>query len=216
MKTISRDFWILHGIYLLVLCAVLLAPIPFPVGQRFFLLVVVYNLALPLVALRRGHRDWLPLWVFTLLLSILQVIPDWYLSARLHLLAFPDDGFVKIGTVSAYMAGLWVMPLFVIVHLARQFRGRAAYGVAALAALVIFGGSEQFSILAGSWHAINVEVLLGNIAVYVLVPEVMLGVSALYAFRLVERRALFVKLWGALQVMILYLGNLALFSFLIE
>ena len=73
MKRVTRDFWLLHGIYLLILAGVLLVPTTFPVGLRFFWLVVGYNLALPLVALWRGHRDWLPLWIFTLLLSILQL-----------------------------------------------------------------------------------------------------------------------------------------------
>lgn len=56
------------------------------------------------------------IWKFLVPLSILMVFPDWFLSAVLQTLVFPEDGFLKIGTVSGYMAGLWAIPLFICVY----------------------------------------------------------------------------------------------------
>jgi hypothetical protein len=45
---------------------------------------------------------------------MLQIWPDWFLSAQLEILVFPEDGLFKIGTVSGYMLFLWAIPFFII------------------------------------------------------------------------------------------------------
>jgi hypothetical protein len=147
----------------------------------------------------------------------MQFIPDWFLSAELDILVFPEDGFLRIDTVSAYMLGLWVIPLFIILFLGIRIEDRYSkkYGVgfAGITALVIFGLSEQF--LTISWYAQNVT-MVGNAAMYILLPEVILGLSTYWMFIQIKDKRIIYYIVGAYFVMIMYLGNSALFYFLIE
>ncbi len=89
-----------------------MAPVNIKPGIRMLFLVIIYNLAILLYGGWRKYDDWSNLWVFAFILSIFQVFPDWFLSAQLNILVFPEDGLAKIGTVSGYMAGLWTIPIF--------------------------------------------------------------------------------------------------------
>ena len=148
-----------------------------------------------------------------------QVFPDWFLSAQLDILVFPDDGCFKIGTVSGYMAGLWTIPLFVIIFLGQRMSSRSSeaatwFSVAA-ASLIIFGGSEAFLWRLPSWYAKNVF-MIGHIAVYILIPEIILGLSAYACFQAVKGKPLWIIIPSAFSVMLLYLGSASFFYFLIE
>jgi hypothetical protein len=186
---------------------------------KLFILVLAYNIALPVTAKLRGHAEWTGIWLFALVLSFFQVFPDWFLSAQLGILVFPEDGFPKIGTVSGYMAGLWTIPIFIIIYTAgrmrQRFSVRAAYGAAAVMALVIFGFSEQTVWMLPSWYAIEVH-MIGHTAIYIIVPEIILGLSCAYAYERVRGRGFAVKVPAAFLVMLLYLGSAAWFYFLIE
>ena len=157
--------------------------------------------------------------LFAFILSMFQVFPDWFLSAQLDILVFPDDGCFKIGTVSGYMAGLWTIPLFIIVFLGQQIRGRSSEPAACLtagaAALVLFGGSEATLWLLPSWYAKDV-LIIGHVAIYILVPEIILGLAAYGAYQTVCRKPVQVKIFSAFFVMLLYLGSAAFFYFLVE
>jgi len=50
------------------------------VGVKMMILVVLYNVATPLAAIRYPKAEWFQIWVFALLISFFQVIPDWFLS----------------------------------------------------------------------------------------------------------------------------------------
>ena len=65
-------------------------------GIKLFILVLSYNLLIPLVGLFRKNSDWIKLWIFVFLISLFQIFPDWFLSAQLNILVFPEDGFFKI------------------------------------------------------------------------------------------------------------------------
>ena len=159
MKPSEKDAIVFHAVFTLVCAIVLLFFGHVPVGLRLLSLVVVYNLALPAWGRLRNHKDWIDLWQFALILSIFQVFPDWFLSAQLDILVFPDDGCFKVGTVSGYMAGLWTIPLFIIIFFARQVRCRAsepaAWFAAGLTALILFGGSEATLWLLPSWYTVE-------------------------------------------------------------
>ena len=173
-------------------------------------LVAVYNLLLPLIASRGGHREWLELWLFLLPLSVLLVLPDWVLSQQFGILAFPDLGGPRIGTVPAYMAGLWVIPLFWVLWLA----GRSGL-TAALLSLLVFAGAEWAMQPLHLWHAQHVAQLFG-VAEYVLVPEMLLGWAAAYAFNQTRDGNPFARLGAAVGVATFYTGALVLAYFLSE
>lgn len=212
------DALLFHLVFSVLCVPVLLLPGP-GTGVKLFILVLAYNIALPVMARLRGHAEWMEIWLFALVLSIFQVFPDWFLSAQLGVLVFPEDGFVKIGTVSGYMAGLWTIPVFIIIYSASRVRERfslrAAYAAAAALSLVMFGVSEETVWMLPSWYAQNVH-MVGHTAVYILFPEIMLGLSCVYAFEQLRGRDHLVKVPAAFLVMLLYLGSAVWFYFLVE
>jgi len=80
---------------------------------------------------------------------------------------------------------------------------------------VVFGASEETVWMLPSWYAQNVA-MVGHTAVYIIIPEIILGVSCLYAFRQIRERNNLVKVPAAFLVMLLYLGAAAFFYFVIE
>ena len=111
---IIRDFIVVHLIFIVLSFSILNIPIPFAMGVKLFFLILSYNLIIPVVGLTRKYTEWNKLWIFVFFISLFQIFPDWFLSAQLNILVFPEDGLFKIGTVSGYMAGLWAIPLFLI------------------------------------------------------------------------------------------------------
>ncbi len=214
----ERDTVILHMVYSVLSLAVLLIP-GVETGIKLFILVAVYIIALPVTAKLRGYDLWINIWLFALILSVFQVFPDWFLSHQLGVLVFPEDGFVKIGTVSSYMAGLWAIPVFIIVYasvrVGERVSPRSGYWTAALMAMVIFGASEETVWMLPSWYARNV-VMVSHTAVYIIIPEIILGVSCLYAFKQIREKKNWIKIPAAFLVMLLYLGAAAFFYFVVE
>ncbi|MGM0404266.1 MAG: DUF6989 domain-containing protein [Thermodesulfobacteriota bacterium] len=212
------DALYLHLLFALFCIPVLLIP-DTATGIKLFVLVVVYNLAVPAAGSIRGHRAWTDIWLFALTLSIFQVFPDWFLSNYLGVLVFPEDGFFKIGTVSGYMAGLWAIPVFIIVYAGTRIREsvspKAGYGAAALLALVLFVGSEATLWMLPAWYARNVS-MVGHVAIYIIVPEVILGISCLFCYVSIQAKPHWVKIPASFLVMQLYLGSAVFFYFLFE
>lgn len=215
----EKDAILFHSLFTLLCGIVIFIFRHIPVGQRLLFLVIVYNLAMPAWGLFRKDKDWINLWLFAFILSMFQVFPDWFLSAQLNILVFPEDGCFKFGTVSGYMAGLWTIPMFIILYIGGRVHERvsesAAYFSAAAAALIIFGGSEATLWLLPSWYAQHVT-MIGHIAVYILFPEIVLGASAYACYQAIKAKSHWVKIPTAFLVMQLYLGSAVFFYFLIE
>jgi len=217
--TQERDAVVVHVLFILISILLISAPITIRSGVRLFILVVVYNLILMFIGWLRKDDEWLQLWIFSAILSVFQVFPDWFLSAQLDILVFPEDGLFKIGTVSGYMMGLWTIPLFMILFVGEQIEKRyskekAVLVVAALS-LIIFGGSEQTLWMLDSWYAKNIT-MVGHVALYILVPEIILGLAAWYSYKIVKNQNPFHKVVAAFVVMQLYLGSAVSFYFLLE
>ncbi|MFB6374002.1 MAG: hypothetical protein ABEN55_13020, partial [Bradymonadaceae bacterium] len=117
--------------------------------------VVGYNLFLPAYFFRSGDREVVDLWAFLLPLSLLQVLPDWYLSAVQQTLVFPtaSDTF----PVPLFMAGLWTLPLMVTtafgIWVAWRWGTRLGYAAAIAAGLLVFGTGELALTRVGVWQA---------------------------------------------------------------
>lgn len=216
----EQDFLIFHGAFSALSLVVLLIPIALDVGPRLALLVLLYNISLVAMIHIRDHVEWLRIWVFVAMVSVLQVLPDWFLSSVLGILVFPNDGFPKIGSVSGYMVGLWVIPLFIIVYASitverRMIRAYLPHLIAALVALVIFGLSEETMWILPSWHAQNVF-MVDHMALYILVPEMILGITTYHLYKQSLSTDWFTKVLYAFWVMITYLGAASLFYLLVE
>lgn len=215
----EKDALIIHCIFAVLCVLVLMAPLHPRIGIRMLAMVIIYNLIMPLWGLIRRDSNLINLWLFSLILSLLQVFPDWFLSQGLQVLVFPDDGCFKIGTVSGYMAGLWAIPIFIIVFIGERvyvrYSNRAAYITVALISLIIFAGSEQTLWALPSWYAQNVR-MIGHIAVYIIIPEIFLGLAAYFAYQHVTRLSHWYKFPAAFSVMQVYLGSAVFFYFLVE
>lgn len=215
----EKDAIIIHGIFTLLCAIVLFAPLNLEIGIRLLALVIIYNLMMPLWGLIRNDSNLINLWLFALILSIFQVFPDWFLSQQLDVLVFPKDGCFRIGTVSGYMAGLWAIPIFIIVFIGEQayirHSNKSAYAAVALTSFVLFVGSEQLLWMLPSWHAQNVH-MIGHVAIYIVIPEIILGLGAYFAYQQITRLSHLYKVPAAFLVMQLYLGSAVFFYFLFE
>lgn len=207
--------WAWVSFYLLFsVLAVLLMVLPFdgfPRGWRIALLVAFFHVGLAWVLWQQKQEEDFQLWLFLLFLSIFQVLPDWFLSAKLQSLYFFPDGFYKIGTVSAYMAGLWTIPLFLVVKIAKMIVSTPTQqmGLGGLVSGIVFGLSEAFSdSLLGIWQAKGVA-MWANMAIYVIPAEVVLGVLVVHGAQSVAQSAVFHKIGMALWVALSYTGALA-------
>ena len=218
LTEMERDAVIVHILFSII-CGIVLSIPGMPIGIQLFILVIIYNIIIPLVGIWRKYTDWLNIWLFSFILSMLQIWPDWFLSAQLEILVFPEDGLFKIGTVSGYMLFLWAIPFFIILFIGRSVNERSSlnttYLIVALMSLLIFGISEMTIWMIGSWHAQNVT-MIGHAAIYIFIPEVILGISTYYSYSQIKEKNHLVKIPAAFIVMLLYLGSAVFFYFLFE
>jgi len=219
LSKVEKDALFVHLAFIITCLLVILIPFNVEIGVKLFILVIIYNLLILTVGIWQKHKNWLSIWLFTFFISLFQIWPDWILSAELNVLVFPEDGLFKIGTVSGYMAGLWVIPLFLIVFIGQQLQERYSKKVSYLSiismSLMIFSLAEQSMWMLQSWYAQNV-VMIGHIALYIIVPEIILGLSTYYFYELIKEKNHGYKIPLAFIVMILYLGSAVFFYFLIE
>jgi hypothetical protein len=220
-ETKIRDFILIHVIFSVIAAVTLLVPLPgATVSGKMLILVIIYNALIIVEFYGKGYDDWKSIWVFAFILSLLMVFPDWYLAETLGALQFPDDGFPMIGgAIPLYMAGLWSIPFFIILFVGNQLQERKseklAYIVVAVLSVLIFALAELTLVNLPSWTA-TVSGMIGNLAWYIIVPELLLGLSSFICYNLVKDKELWMKIVGAFTVMVLYIGNASLFYFLIE
>jgi len=212
-----RDILGFHAAFAMAAAAALLLTPQQFYGYALLGAVLGYHLASLLWSARRGDREWLRLWAYLLPLSMLQVVPDWILVEMVGSLRFMDHGVARVGSVPIYMAGMWSIPLFVIVALARLARPPALRAVVAvLVAVVMFGSSEWYAHPLGLWHAVSVEHSVVGIALYVLPAEAALGLAAWWGFEATRGRGLAPQILVAMATSVFYTGMLITSYFFIE
>lgn len=165
-----------------------------------------------LLAKKTGRGEWLDALTVLVPLSIFQVLPDWMLAKTLGTIAFPDNGGLRVDAVIPFaMAGLWVLPLLVVVLLARDSMWRGA-----LISTIVFAATEIAAPHLGIWEpAEGVHEVLG-IATYVLPAEAALGAATVYAVRVAGDAGWVTKLTAAAAVSVFYSGALAISALLID
>lgn len=209
-----REALVFHLLFFAAAAAVLWLLKGTALGQGMLWLTVGYHLALPAWALLRGRSEWLWLWLFLLPLSAAQVLPDWALVEITRTLVFPDHGLPRIGgAVPVIFIGLWAMLLFPILLLGQA--SRHPYWTTAALALIAFTFCEWAARPLQLWHGQNVTLVYG-VAVYTLIPEMLLSLCALYAYRSTRSDWLPTRIVAAVGVSVFYAGALVLSLLLSE
>ncbi|WP_412067872.1 DUF6989 domain-containing protein [Rubrivirga sp. IMCC43871] len=212
-----RDALAGHAAFGAVAVATLAAPVG-DLGWRLLALVVLYNVALPVVGHWRGHTDWVRLWAFLVPLGAFLVVPDAFLAVVLGVLDFPDTGGPRVWELPLAMAGMWTVALWPPLYAAdRLARGMLGWGVgwAAVLAGVVLVAAEATLWAVPIWRAVGVATV-GPVAAYVVLPEVVLGAVAYVAYRSTVRKGLVARVAAAALVALVYLGALATAFLLIE
>lgn len=202
--------WIwLHAAFAVIAGLVLLVPVG-EVGVRVLALVIGYNVAVPVLARRTGDDLLWRMWVTLAPMSVLMVLPDWFLGAELGSITFPNTGAPYIGTMPLFMAGMWTIALLPVCLLARQVEDRAgavgAFLTAAGAGLALFTVAELLAPALPLWEPLGVAEV-GGVAVYVLAPELALCVATYALVRV--RHSTWATIGAVIAVPFMYLGMLA-------
>ena len=206
----STGVWLpFHGAFGLITLAVLLMPVG-QTGVKVLLLVIGYNVALPWAAQRTGDRTLWRMWTVLAPMSVLMVLPDWFLGAVLGSIRFPDTGSPFIGTMPIFMAGMWTIALLPVCLLARQAEDRRGitlgFVTAGAAGLALFTAAELLAPTIPLWQPVGVW-MVGGVAPYVLLPELGLCLATYALVRVPLPRA--VTIGGIIAIPFMYLGMLA-------
>ena len=189
-------------------------------GMVLLFLAIAYNLLIPAIALWRGYNLWLTAWIFLLPVSVLQIFPDWMLVSVLQTLAFPDLGVYRIaGVVPLYFTLLWIA-LLLPVTLISDAVPKYNYAVCAVLSAVLFGAVEVIATPMQVWQPLFTEQaplkMTANVAWYVLLAEMLLGVACLVGYRATQRTSYRVQLFTGMAIPVFYAGALGLSYLLLE
>lgn len=171
-------------------------------------LTLGYNLGLLLWGFVRGHSEWLFLWLFLLPLCLGQLLPEWALVRVVGVLQFPDPSRPRLGgDVPLYLPGLWMLALFPLLLIGLS-RRHPVFSLTPLA-LLLFVALEWAARPLGLWTHQGVLGVHG-IALYPLLPQLLLTLVALAAYRSHARANPLARVGIALAINVFYAGALLL------
>ncbi len=197
-----------------VLCAIVYAVAgsvaltlePTAKGWAVLLVSIAGAVGVCLLATATNRRDWLKALGVIVPISLFQVFPDWFLATELGSIVFPDTGGIRIDdAIPLAMAAMWVVPLLVIVLVARDTLLRGA-----IVSAMLFLVTELLAPVAGLWEPAGGARELAGAALYVIPPEALLGAAAVYAVRVAGDRTWPTRIVAAAAVSIFYTGALAI------
>lgn len=198
--------------------AFLLFILPLTLGKSIFFSVVLYHLLFLGYATYYNISEWKSIYMFLAPLSFFLVFPDLFLSYFLGVLVFPNSGFFHWISVSDYMAGMWVIPLFLALQFGKEISSRYTDTKGAIAAgifaAVLFTVSEELCALIPIWYAKKVR-MISHVALYVIIPEGILGYSVYWMYDKLKGNLTLSVVGGFLTAMI-YTGSLVFSFFFIE
>lgn len=204
------NWLVFHVGFAIVAVAGLVIPVP-ALGLRVLLLTVGYSIGIVVMAVRTRDQVLTSFWCALAPMSVLMVLPDWFLSAELGTLVFPDTGAPYIGTMPIFMAFMWVialLPVMLIGWVVEQSRGLVTALVVVVAAgLALFTLAEFFAPVLPLWYPQGVTEVAG-VAPYVLLPEAGLTLATYVLVRGARTRSRWATAGGVIAIPFMYLGML--------
>jgi hypothetical protein len=192
--------------------------LPISLGKSIFFSVVIYHILFIFFILYYKVTEWKWIYFYLAPLSFFLVFPDLFLSKFLGVLVFPNSGFFHWISVSDYMAGMWLIPLFLALQIGKEISKKYSDTLglvsAGVFALILFSLSEEFCALIPIWYAKNVH-MFSHVAIYVIIPEGILGFSVLWIYERVKGNIM-MSLVGAFLTSMIYTGSLVFFYFFLE
>jgi len=187
-------------------------------GQVYAACVLLFCALMAMGAWFGSQHELLAAFVFAVLLGACLLLPD-VLLAQSGVLAFPNLGATRVfGPVPAYIPGLWVPPLLVVLWLAEivhRYSAFAATAVALLASAAVFAATEWAAQRLGLWLPRGVDTIRG-VAVYAVAAKTLLGLGAWLMFTQVHHRTVFAKAAGAAVVALFYTGAAIAANFVVQ
>jgi len=215
------SFWIVVLTGLLAAALWLLPRFMAPplLGQAYAVCALLFCLLMLMGAWFGSQHELLDAVVFALLLSLCLLLPDFLLAQQSGVLAFPNLGGERVfGRLPAYLPGLWLAPLLVVLWLAEIVHRHSAYAataVALLASAAVFAVLEWSAHRLTLWAPRGVQTVLG-VAVYALAAKTLLGLAAWLMFTQVQHRTMFAKAAGAAVVALFYTGAAIAANFAVQ
>ena len=135
------------------------------------------------------------------------VMPDRFLAESLGVLSFSQYPIPYFGAVPIFMAGMWVIPLFIALSVANQSR----YGLwtAGLVGLLIFTAAEFSAPWLGFWSPHHVQLVAGT-AIYILPAEAWLAAASYWACQRYHSSPISIRIGLATALMLSYIGAAAI------
>ena len=184
--------------------SIILFILPITLGKSIFFSVLLFHLLYILFTYKYQLRDWKLLYFFLAPLSFF--------------LVFPNFGFFYWISVSDYMAGMWIIPLFFIYHsgnyISLKYNKFSAPIFSGILAMILFSISEELCSLIPIWYAIKVK-MISHIATYVIIPEGILGFSTHWIYEKVKGD-IPSSIFGAFLTTMIYTGSLMFFFYFTE
>lgn len=198
--------------------ALLLFLLPIALGKSIFFAVILYHILFHVYATYYNISEWKWIYIFLAPLSFFLVFPDLFLSNFLGVLVFPNSGFFHWISVSDYMAGMWVIPLFLSLQFGKEISKKYGDTIGALGsgifALLLFTLSEEICAYIPIWYAQKVQ-MISRVAIYVIIPEGILGYTVYWMYEKV-RGNIPMSLVGGFLTSMVYTGSLVFFFYFTE
>ncbi len=192
--------------------------LPISLGKSIFFSVILYHILFYIFINYYKLSEWKWIYFYLAPLSFFLVFPDLFLSNFLGVLVFPNSGFFHWISVSDYMAGMWVIPLFLTLQIGKEIMTKFGETMgllsAGLFAVILFSLSEEFCALIPIWYAQKVG-MFSHVAIYVIIPEGILGYSVLWVYEKVKGN-ITMSLVGAFLTSMIYTGSLVFFYYFLE
>lgn len=219
MEQTERDLALFHLAFGVLAAGVLILAPAGRTGPWLLAAVLLYHLGSVTVARLGDHDRWAATWRFAALLSVWMLLPDAVLVGALEVLRFPPDGVPDVLGVTLPMAGMWAVPVVLIVTVAdavtRRSTQRAGLIAAVVTAAVLFGGAEATLTLVPVWEPVGVTTF-GGFAPYILPAELVLGVLVVLGARWCRGTSLAVHVGVTGLIALAYTGAATVSWLLIE